>query len=72
MTAKTPPQQIVELLPGNPFLDFTGARPTSTIGVVIFAAFLGIAFLGVKQAAGARLRRSAELSMRYTRLLCAS
>lgn len=35
-------------LPGNPFLDFTGARPTSTIAVVIFAAFLGVAFLGVK------------------------
>lgn len=49
MTAKTLPQQIVELLPGNPFLDFTGARPTSTIGIVIFAAFLGIAFLGVKR-----------------------
>ncbi|AIU81058.1 L-cystine uptake protein TcyP [Bacillus velezensis] len=49
MTAKTLPQQIVELLPGNPFLDFTGARSTSTIGVVIFAAFLGIAFLGVKR-----------------------
>ncbi|MES5394566.1 L-cystine transporter [Bacillus amyloliquefaciens] len=49
MTAKTLPQQIVELLPANPFLDFTGARPTSTIGVVIFAAFLGIAFLGVKR-----------------------
>lgn len=49
MTAKTLPQQIVELLPGNPFLDFTGARPTSTIGVVIFAAVLGIAFLGVKR-----------------------
>ncbi|MFE4300905.1 L-cystine transporter [Bacillus velezensis] len=49
MTAKTLPQQIVELLPGNPFLDFTGARPTSTIGVVIFAAFHGIAFLGVKR-----------------------
>lgn len=49
MTAKTLPQQIIELLPGNPFLDFTGARPTSTIAVVIFAAFLGIAFLGVKR-----------------------
>ncbi|WP_394356228.1 L-cystine transporter [Bacillus changyiensis] len=49
MEAKTLPQQVVELLPGNPFLDFTGARPTSTIGVVIFAAFLGIAYLGVKK-----------------------
>ncbi|MED1738462.1 L-cystine transporter [Bacillus swezeyi] len=49
MEAKTFPQQIVELLPGNPFLDLTGARPTSTIAVVIFAAFLGIAYLGVKR-----------------------
>jgi uncharacterized protein len=46
---RTFPQQILELLPANPFLDFTGARPTSTISVVIFAAFLGIAYLGVKR-----------------------
>jgi uncharacterized protein len=45
----TLPQQILSLLPANPFLDFTGARPTSTIAVVIFAAFLGIAYLGVKR-----------------------
>ncbi|RJS62675.1 L-cystine transporter [Bacillus sp. PK3_68] len=43
------PQKILELLPGNPFLDLTGARPTSTIAVVIFAAFLGMAYLGVKR-----------------------
>ncbi|MCH1623983.1 L-cystine transporter [Fredinandcohnia quinoae] len=46
---RTLPQQIVDLLPANPFLDFTGARPTSTIAVVIFAAFIGFAFLGVKR-----------------------
>ncbi|WP_318153087.1 L-cystine transporter [Metabacillus arenae] len=46
---QTLPQQIVELLPANPFLDFTGARPTSTIAVVIFAAFIGMAYLGVKR-----------------------
>ncbi|HWO98164.1 MAG TPA: L-cystine transporter [Bacillus sp. (in: firmicutes)] len=45
----TLPQKMVELLPGNPFLDFTGARPTSTIAVVIFAVFIGVAFLGVKR-----------------------
>jgi L-cystine uptake protein TcyP (sodium:dicarboxylate symporter family) len=44
---RTLPQQIIDLLPGNPFLDFTGARSTSTIAVVIFAAFLGFAYLGV-------------------------
>ncbi|MGE7879053.1 L-cystine transporter [Peribacillus muralis] len=46
---KTMPQQILELIPANPFLDLTGTRPTSTISVVIFAAFLGMAYLGVKR-----------------------
>ena len=41
------PEQLIDLLPANPFLDFTGARPTSTIGVVIFAAFLGFAYLAI-------------------------
>ncbi|QQE73654.1 L-cystine transporter [Brevibacillus composti] len=45
----TLPQKITELLPANPFLDFTGERPTSTIAIVIFAAIIGIAFLGVKR-----------------------
>ncbi|NYF25940.1 hypothetical protein HDC33_002796 [Sporosarcina sp. JAI121] len=39
------PDQLIDLLPANPFLDLTGGRPTSTIGVVIFAAFLGFAYL---------------------------
>ncbi|MDQ7192704.1 L-cystine transporter [Staphylococcus felis] len=47
MTATTLPAQILELLPANPFLDFTGARATSTIAVVIFAAFIGFAYLRV-------------------------
>ncbi|QED47068.1 L-cystine transporter [Cytobacillus dafuensis] len=46
---KTLPQQMLELLPSNPFLDLTGARPTSTISVVIFSAFLGMAYLGVRR-----------------------
>ncbi|WP_272493158.1 L-cystine transporter [Sporosarcina cyprini] len=41
------PEQIIDLLPANPFQDLTGARPTSTIGVVIFAAFLGFAYLAL-------------------------
>ncbi|WP_147533499.1 L-cystine transporter [Bacillus marasmi] len=45
----TVPQQILQMFPGNPFADLTGARPTSTIAVVIFAAFIGIAYLGVKR-----------------------
>ncbi|MCI2842601.1 L-cystine transporter [Staphylococcus hominis] len=46
-TANTLPQQILELLPSNPFLDFTGQRTTSTIAVVIFAIFVGFAYLRV-------------------------
>jgi uncharacterized protein len=46
---KTFPQQMLDLLPANPFSDLTGARPTSTIAVVIFAAFIGVAFLGVRR-----------------------
>ncbi|MDR6120445.1 L-cystine uptake protein TcyP (sodium:dicarboxylate symporter family) [Bacillus sp. SLBN-46] len=45
----TLPQQIIELIPSNPFQDLTGARPTSTIAVVIFAVFIGVAYLGVKR-----------------------
>lgn len=47
MSGKALPDQLIDLLPANPFLDFTGARPTSTIGVVIFAAFLGFAYLAI-------------------------
>ncbi len=47
LTANTLPQQIIELLPSNPFLDFTGQRTTSTIAVVIFAIFVGFAYLRV-------------------------
>jgi uncharacterized protein len=45
----TIPQQILQMIPNNPFADLTGARPTSTIAVVIFAAFLGVAYLGVRR-----------------------
>jgi uncharacterized protein len=47
--AMTIPQQVLEFFPANPFADLTGSRATSTIAVVIFAAFIGIAYLGVKR-----------------------
>ncbi|RYM02846.1 L-cystine transporter [Sporolactobacillus sp. THM7-7] len=56
------PQQIVSLLPANPFADLTGVRPTSTIAVVIFAAIIGIAYLGVK-------RKQPEQSELFARLV---
>ncbi len=45
----TLPDQILTMFPANPFADLTGARPTSTIGVVIFAAFLGVAYLKLRR-----------------------
>ncbi|WP_270660310.1 L-cystine transporter [Enterococcus thailandicus] len=45
------PQQILSFIPKNVFADLAGSRPTSTIGVVIFAAFVGVAYLGVKRKA---------------------
>lgn len=45
------PEQIVSFIPKNVFADFAGTRATSTIGVVIFSAFVGIAYLGIKRKA---------------------
>ena len=39
------PSKVLQLLPANPFLDFTGQRPTSTIAVVIFACYCWIGLL---------------------------
>lgn len=47
----TIPQQILSFIPKNVFADLAGTRATSTIGVVIFAAFVGSAYLGVKRKA---------------------
>lgn len=38
---------VVSFFPSNPFADLAGARPTSTIAVVIFSAFIGMAGLTV-------------------------
>jgi L-cystine uptake protein TcyP (sodium:dicarboxylate symporter family) len=45
----TLPDQILSMFPANPFADLTGSRSTSTIGVVIFAAFLGFAYLTLRR-----------------------
>ncbi|MFC6293195.1 L-cystine transporter [Macrococcus epidermidis] len=49
MEQKTMPQRIVNFIPSNIFMDMTGARPTSTIAVVIFSFLVGIAVLGVRR-----------------------
>ena len=41
------PAMLLSFIPANPFLDLTGARKTSTIAVVIFSVFVGIAATGI-------------------------
>ncbi|MET0319936.1 MAG: cation:dicarboxylase symporter family transporter [Duganella sp.] len=41
------PNMLLSFIPANPFLDLTGARKTSTIAVVIFAVFIGVAATGI-------------------------
>ena len=44
----TMPQKIIAIFPSNPFFDLTGQRPSATLGIVIFAFFLGVAYLKIK------------------------
>lgn len=41
------PSLLLSFIPANPFLDLTGARKTSTIAVVIFSVFVGLAATGI-------------------------
>lgn len=41
------PAMLLSFIPKNPFLELTGANPTSIISTVIFSAFLGIAALSL-------------------------
>lgn len=43
------PEQIVNFIPANVFADLSNTRSTSTIAVVIFSAFVGVAYLGVNR-----------------------
>ena len=43
------PDKILEIIPTNPFRDMTGARSTSTLAVVVFSGFVGVAALGARK-----------------------
>jgi uncharacterized protein len=45
----SPPQRLLEVIPSNPFADMTGSRSSSTLAVVIFSSFVGVAALGIKK-----------------------
>ena len=44
----TLPQEILSFIPVNVFADLAGSRATSTIAVVIFSAFVGVAYLKLR------------------------
>lgn len=53
------PEQVVSFIPTNVFADLSGSRSTSTIAVVIFSAFIGIAYMGVNK----KIQRRANFSL---------
>lgn len=42
-------QQIVEIIPTNPFYSMTGQGSASTLSVVVFATFVGLAVIGIRK-----------------------
>ena len=47
--SKTIPEQITEIIPRNVFYAMTGQGSSATLSVVFFAAFLGIATIGIRK-----------------------
>lgn len=47
--AKPVQQQLIEIIPDNPFYAITGQGSNATLSVVFFSAFTGIAVLGIKR-----------------------
>lgn len=47
--AKSVQDQILEIVPTNPFYSMTGQGSNSTLSVVFFAAFIGIATIGIRK-----------------------
>lgn len=59
--AKPIQQQIVEIIPTNPFYSLTGQGSSATLSVVFFAALVGIAVLGLKK----KNKESAEFFIKF-------
>lgn len=47
--AKPIQDQIVEIVPTNPFYSLTGQGSNATLSVVVFAAFIGLATIGIRK-----------------------
>ncbi len=62
-------EQLLNLIPRNVYADLAGTRPTSTIAVVIFAVFLGIAFLGIQKKYRSEAKTFAELIQSFEKII---
>lgn len=76
VSSLTIPAMLLSFIPKNPFLELTGANPTSIISVVLFSALLGVAALSLSkedQALGERIAQGVEtlnkLIMRLVRMV---
>ncbi|HEX2081606.1 MAG TPA: cation:dicarboxylase symporter family transporter [Longimicrobium sp.] len=61
------PRLLLSFIPTNPFADLAGSRPTSLIGVVVFASLLGLAALALRRESpetGARVIDGMEVLQR--------
>lgn len=47
--AKPVQNQIVEIIPTNPFYSMTGQGSSATLSVVVFAVFIGVAAIGIRK-----------------------
>ncbi|MGH4052817.1 MAG: L-cystine transporter [Clostridium sp.] len=63
--ATTVQQQIVEIIPTNPFFSLTGQGSSATLSVVFFAGFLGIATVAIKK----KKSESAETFIKFLNAL---
>jgi len=61
-TSKPIQEQIIEIIPTNPFYAMTGQGSSATLSVVLFAAFIGIATLGVR-------RKKPESAETFTKII---
>jgi L-cystine uptake protein TcyP (sodium:dicarboxylate symporter family) len=63
--AKPVQDQILEIIPTNPFYSLTGQGSNATLSVVVFAAFIGIAVVGIRR----KNPQSAEIFTKFLNAL---
>ena len=63
--AKSVQDQILEIVPTNPFYSLTGQGSNATLSVVFFAAFIGVATIGIRK----KKPESAEVFIKFLNAL---